>query len=277
MNVLPSITRRFGTLGLLASLGALALVPTLSAAPMPSKDPVGKLYVVAVDGGARVTTAGKIVPLHPKTLFVAQGSEIETKPRGNLAVVFSNGTGASLSPDTDLEVRRFTQEAFTASRSDLEREPSISHTEVFIPHGTLAVSTSKLLPRSTLVFITAQGSVTLHEGNLVVEADANSAKFFLLAGDATVHGGNLGPEGEVLHAGEQAVFLPGRAGQPWVVQISALPAGDRPALEALVEPAYAARRTVFFETGEDGEITGLPVVPATLPVQASISPSKLPN
>ncbi|RFC44763.1 MAG: hypothetical protein DUW69_001957 [Verrucomicrobia bacterium] len=192
-------------------------------------------------------------------------------------MVFSNGTGAFLYPDTHLEVRGFTQEPFIASRTDLEIEPSISHTVVFLARGAVAVSTSKLASGSTFTLLTWLGSINLHGGNLVVESDSLGVKIFLLAGEGTVQGGALDFGGHVLHAGQQAVFLPGAPGQPNSARIREIPAADLPAIEAAAAQAYAARKTVFFEQDATGEITAAPVVPVALPVQTTISPSRLPR
>ena len=96
-------------------------------------------------------------------------------------------------------------------------------------------------------------------------------------GEGTVNGGSLDLGGQVLHAGEQAFIFPGSPGQPNIVQIGKIPPGDFPALEALSERAYAARKTVFFSTDASDDITVFPVVPESLPVQATVSPSQLPH
>ncbi len=267
----------------LSALGALAFVTLLAFGPVQvraeskGKALTGKIYVAGTQGGAQVATGEKVEALAIKSVFLAQGAQIETKPQGTLTMVFSNGTGAFLYPDTHLEVRGFSQEPFTASRTDLEIEPSISHTVVFLSHGAFAVSTSKLAAGSSFTILTWLGSFNLHGGNLVVESDSLGVKFTLLAGEGTAQGGELDLGGHVLHAGEQAVILPGAPGQPNIVRIREIPAADLPALEAAAAQAYAARKTVFFEQDATGEITAAPVVPVSIPVQATVSPSRLPR
>jgi hypothetical protein len=277
MNTFLPSSRRLSTAVALVVLSAFTLTPCTLAVGVKDKNPTGKLYVVGAEGDSQVASGGKVSPLAPKAIFQAQGSQIETKVKGNLTMVLSNGTGLFLDQDSQLDVKRFTQEPFTASRTDLELEPSVSHTEAFIPHGTLAVSTSKLAAGSTLTFLTPLGSINLLDGDLVIEADATGVKFSLLKGEATFNGGPLDLGGRVLHAGEQVVIQPGAPGQPNLVQISKIPAAELPALEALAARAYAARKTVFFETDDSGDINAVPVVNAALPVQAAISPSRLPN
>ncbi len=277
MNIRPLLFRVLPAAGAVAFTSALALAPVALQAEGPAINPTGKVYVAGVEGSAQAATGDKIETLAVKSVFKAQGARIETKPHGSLTMVFSNGIGFFLEQDTHITVNRFTQEPFTASRTDLELEPSISHTEIFMPHGTLAVSTSKLAAGSTLVFITPLGSFSLHGGNLVIEVDDTSERFYLLTGEGTVNGGSLDLGGQVLHAGEQAFIFPGSPGQPNIVQIGKIPPGDFPALEALSERAYAARKTVFFSTDASDDITVFPVVPESLPVQATVSPSQLPH
>ena len=265
-----------------SALSAFALVSLLACFPgaLRAANPTpntGKIYVAGTEGGSQVATSEKVEALKTKSIFVAQGSQIETKPQATLTMVFSNGTGVFLYPDTHIDIRRFTQEPFVASRTDLEVEPSISHTVVFLSRGALAPSTSKLAAGSTFTILTWLGSFNLHGGNIVVQADTLGVKFFLLAGEGTVQGGELDLGGHVLHAGEQAVILPGAPGQPNIVRISEIPAADLPALQAGAPQAYAARKTVFFEENATGEINALPVVPVSLPVQSTVSPSQLPR
>ncbi len=277
MNPRLFLGRSLSALGVLASVSLLAFSPAQLLAESKGKATTGKIYVAGTEGGAQVATGEKIEALAIKSVFMAQGAQIETMAQGTLTMVFSNGTGALLYPDTHLEVRGFNQEPFIASRTDMEIEPSISHTVVFLSRGAFAVSTSKLAAGSTFTLLTWLGSFNLHGGNLVVESDSLGVKFSLLAGEGTVQGGELDLGGHVLHAGEQAGILPGAPGQPNIVRIRKIPAADLSALEAAAAQAYAARKTVFFEQDATGEITAAPVVPVSLPVQATVSPSQLPR
>ena len=262
-----------------SALGVVALL-AVSPAALPAQTdraPVGKIYVASLEGGAQIATGDNIEAVTAKSIFVAQGSAIETKPRGVLAMVFSNGTGIALDPETHIDVKHFTQETFTASRTDLELEPSVSQTQVFVARGTLAASTSKLAAGSVMNFLTPLGSINLHGGKVVIEVEGGSSKISLLEGEGTVRGGDLDLGGKVIHAGEQALIRPGPPGEPNLVVIRKIPAEELTALEEHAALAYQARKTVFFATDATGEITVVPVVPTSVPVQATISPAKLPN
>jgi hypothetical protein len=99
----------------------------------------------------------------------------------------------------------------------------------------------------------------------------------LLVGDATVRGGDLDVSGKILHTGEQAIIHPGAPGLPNRVEISLLASAERAVFEERAGTAYLARKTVFFETDGTGEVLAIPVVPASLPVPATVSPAQLPN
>lgn len=269
--------RVLSALGTFAIIALVALTPAALHAQGRPKNPAGKIYVASLTGGSQIASGDTVEALSQKSIFLAQGARIETKPTGTLAMVFSNGTGIFLDHDTHIEIKRFTQESFVASRTDLELEPSISDTQVALSRGTLAVSTSKLAAGTMMSFSTSLGSINLHGGRLVIEAESGQAKFSLLDGEGTVHGGDLDLGGHVLHGGEQAVILPGPPGQPNLVKIGKIPADELASLEVKAAMAYAARKTVFFETDDTGDVIAVPVVPTTLPVQATVSPSQLPK
>ena len=261
----------------LSVVGFLALSTAVGSAQTSEHHPVGKIYVVSLTGASQSASGETVVALTQKSIFPAAGSRIETKPSGTLSMVFSNGTGIFLDQDTHIQIKRFTQDAFTANRTNLELEPSVSTTEVFLSRGILAVSTSKLAAGSAMSFHAMLGSLGLRGGNVVLEANGDELKISLLDGEGTVHGGELDPAGHVLHAGEQAIVLPGPSGQPNIVKIGKIPADELASLEVKAAMAYEARKTVFFEQDATGEVTAVPVVAATLPVQATVSPSRLPK
>ncbi len=260
-----------------AAIAILAIFPAVALADAHGKTPEGKVYVSSVHGASQITQGDHVEALAAKSYYKAQGARLETKPAGTAALVLSNGTGLALNQDTHIEVKRFTQEPFVASRTDLESEPSTSQTVISVSQGTLAVSTSKLSAGSSMTFLTPLGSINLHGGNLVIAVEDGRVTISLLAGSGTVQGGDLDLGGHVLHAGEQAVIRPGPPGRPNIVEISKIPGDQQAALDADVAVAYAARKTVYFETDATGDVSALPVVDASVPVQATVSPSRLPR
>jgi hypothetical protein len=236
----------------------------------------------------------------------------EEKDKVFSTMVYSNGTGAFFDHNTRVEVKKFVQEPFTPNRTDMEVEPSISQTQAFVSRGAVGLCTSKLVAGSTMVYNTAQGGVNIRGRKVVIEANDNQTKISMLDGESTVRGGAADLGGRVLHAGEQAVISTGSAGQPNSIQISRIPPSELTQLDDKVSMACMAKKTVYFEvkehevgTGnapaatagstasteapvtafdspaENGsptvvrEIVPVEVVPTTLPVQFTISPSTI--
>src|SRR5665213_3370383 len=104
----------------------LVLPALLSAAP--KKNPTSKFYVADVDGEAQIDTGDRVDDLNKKSVYNAEGTVIETKPKASNAMVFSNGTGIFFDEDTRVEVKHFEQEPFVPNRTDMDTEPSISQT-----------------------------------------------------------------------------------------------------------------------------------------------------
>jgi hypothetical protein len=277
LNAQPALGRGISALGAVAFLAALTFTPVGRSADRAVHGPEGKIFVASVEGDSQVTSADKIEKLSTKSVFLAQGTAIETKARSTLAMVFSNGTGVFMDQNSYIEVRRFQQEPFVPNRTDLKREPSVSQTQVFHPRGTIAVCTGYLAPGSTMAYVSPLGSIRLHSGRMVMESDGDLTKISLLLGEGTVRGGELDLGGKVLHAGEQAFIRPGPPGQANLVQIQKIPPAELAPLEEKAGIACDARKTVFFETDSSGAIMAVPVVPANLPVKATVSPSQLPN
>ena len=248
--------------------------PTIAGA---AATPTPKLYVASLKGESQAVSGGRVITLTAKAAFPGQGAKIETRPHGTVALVLSNGSGIFLDQDTQIDIKRFSQEPFVASRSDLEREPSVSHTEIFISRGLLAVSTSKLAAGSTFTILTPLGSIHLHDGNFVIEVQPDQVRISLVAGEGTVYGGEFDLGGHLIKTGDQAIIRPGASGRANLVTVGKFPALELDVLQAAADMARAARKTVFFQTDETGEINALPVVVPSVPVQATVSPSRLPN
>src|ERR1700733_11561531 len=122
------------------------------------KNPTSKFYVADTQGDAQVDTGKEIDDLTKKSVYNAQGTTLETKSHSTASVVLSNGTGVYIDFDTRIVVRKFEQEAFRPNRSDVEDEPSISTTHLFVDHGVIGISTSKMVAGSTMEFDTALAS-----------------------------------------------------------------------------------------------------------------------
>lgn len=286
------------------------------------KNPASKLYISDVAGEAQIDTGQTVEDLSKRSVYSAQGTIIETKPvaqnqdraKAYSTMVYSNGTGAFFDADTRVEIRKFVQEPFVPTRSDMEVEPSISQTQAFVARGTVGLCTSKLVAGSVMSYATPHGSVNIQGRKVVIQAESNVTKISMLEGDGTVRAGPMDMGGHVVHAGQQAIIRPTSAGQPNEIEIVDIPKSEASQLDDKVAMACMAKRTVYFEvrgrqtsagasTGEgenaggqvrafdgntvpiraagepivtgNGEIVAIPVVPVNLPVQFTVSPASI--
>ena len=226
------------------------LLPSPAFAQTNKKNPTSKIYVADLTGQAQIDTGDRIDDLAKRSVYNAQGTIIETKPKSSNAMVFSNGTGAYFDENTRVEIRKFAQEPFTPNRTDMDVEPSISQTNAFVVRGTVGLCTSKQVAGSNMTYATAQGSVNIRGKKIVIEASNGETKISMIEGESSVKGGDLDLGGQTLKEGEQAIIRRAPAGQPSSIQIVKIPGEERPRLEEKVTLACMAKRTVYFEVRE---------------------------
>lgn len=269
-------------------------VVTVSIAQPAKGGPASKLYVVEVNGTATINNGKKIEPLIAKATYDADDIVIETPPGSTCVVVLSNGTAISLSSDTQLEIRRFVQEPFSPDRIDLDLEPSVSQTIAFLTRGAVALSTSNLVPGSTMIFSSRHSSVAIRGRKVFIETDDTKMIVSLLDGAATIRD-DLLVGGAAVKAGEQAIVTRISSFSPPTVVVQPIPDSDRNRIEDAVAVASMARTTVYFSTTRSGGAGGtaggdgaggddqqiivvVPVLPGSLkpPVNQINSPYNLP-
>src|SRR5580658_8250642 len=124
---------------------AALCVASVAHAQERKKNPTSKIYVADTQGDTQIDTGKEIDDLTKKSVYNAEGTTLESKPNSTVSVVLSNGTGVYI-----VVIKKFQQESFRPNRSDIEDEPSISTTQVFVDHGTIGISTSKLVAGSTM-------------------------------------------------------------------------------------------------------------------------------
>jgi hypothetical protein len=287
--------RRLMTLGGTLLLTVQFLTSFGFAAAAGKRNPTSKFYVADVEGISQVNTGEKIEELTKKSVHSAQGTIVETNPNSTNAIVYSNGTGVFIDHDTRLEVRRFVQEPFTPNRTDIEVEPSISRTQSFLSRGSIGLCTSKLVAGSSMIYRTSLATIAIRGRKVVIESNDKTTKVSLVQGDATVRGGEYDSGGVTLVSGQQAIVSAGREGSPNSIAVQEIPAADMKNMDDKVTVACMAKNTVYFEVAErkndnnsggvtafDGSPTGqelvaVPVVPASLPAQFTVSPANLSN
>jgi hypothetical protein len=275
---------RSGLVALCAAAVAHAQAPKLS--------PTSKIFVADAEGDTQITTGKDIGLLAKKAVYKGEGTMIDTRANSNASIVLSNGTGIYFDVSSRTEIKGFVQAPFRPMRADMDEEPSISRTHVFVDYGVLGVSTSKMAAGSTLMFETSLATVEVHGRQCVIQAGDSVTTVSMFEGGATVRAGPLGTTYDVT-VGNQAVISDGKAGQPGLVEVRQIPAGTAGAQRAWlyerVLAADAARKLVYFEmqSGSDGsislfdgaetgdQIVAIPVVPANPPVVPTVSAANL--
>ncbi len=110
---------------------------------------------------------------------------------------------------------------------------------------------------------------------MVVEVKDRQTKVSLFEGDITLRGGDYDEAGQVLKAGQQAIIVPGEPGKANPITVQPIPEAEAPLADEQATTACMARRTVYFDTGDQGEIIATPITPAEIPSDYTISPARL--
>jgi hypothetical protein len=282
----------------------LLCIAAVARADAPKKSPTSKLYVADAVGENLIDTGVEVDDLTKKSVYNAAGTIVETKPNSNTSIVLSNGTGIFVDVNTRVHIKAFEQEAFRPNRSDMEDEPSISKTHLFVEKGVIGIATSKLVAGSTTVFDTPLASAVIHGRKAVILSEDNLTVISMIQGEATVQAGPL-DRPRLVKNHQQIVVRPGKPGEADIVEVQDIPDGaDEDAyqwLEERVVSADNARKLVYFEVqarkGSDGsvsvfdaasndtsgqatgspgnEIVAVPVAPVNPTVQPNVSPANL--
>jgi hypothetical protein len=227
-------------------------------------------------------------------------------------MVYSNGTGAYFDADTRVEVKRFVQEPFTPNRTDMDTEPSVSQTQAFLARGAVGLCNSKMVSGSSMTYNTPHGSINIRGRKVVIEAKSGVTKISMLEGESTVRAGAADMGGRTVHSGEQAIIRSNGDGMPSTVEIMKIPPQESAQLDDKVAMACMAKKTVYFEVkdkstgssagpggssnapegdgapvtafnnaGDDKptatELVPVQVVPVNLPVEVTLSASRIEN
>ncbi len=269
------------------------------------KGPVGKLYVAEAVGDSQIQSGEKIYTARQATAFDAPGTVIETKANSHNAIVYSNGTGMFVDENTRVEIGRFVQEPFRSDRDatlDQPYEPSVSQSNVYVPHGAIGICTNRLVSGSSMLYSTPHAAINIRGGKMAIESLPNETYVDLLEGDLTVRSNGRDVGGQLLRPGERAIIQPppGPGLEP-IITIQPIPREALKIDDERVEMACNAKKTVTFEAidrqtpenpGEsagaapgdeaagaapDQEIVAKPTVPANPPTNVVVSPDRLPG
>jgi hypothetical protein len=259
------------------------------------KNPASKLYVAELDGVSDIDIGDRVFELKKGSVHDANNTIIRTRVGASNAIVFSNGTGLHLEPDTALRIEQFVQEPFLPNRTDLDVEPSVSRMSLVLTHGMIGLCTSKLVAGSSMELKTPHLMLQIRGKRIVVETNERQTVVSLIEGDVTVQAGDREGGGRTLTAWQRAVVKPILANDSFELVVEDIPESERRPLEDKAALACMARQTVYFDTG-DGEnaairaarggnsvfdqgddevIRPIPVVPSIPEVPTFVSPSEI--
>lgn len=295
------LSARFA-LGILMFMGA-SLISSAQSSSSRQRQLTSKLYVSELSGKVEIIDGNKIMPLELKRTYSASGAILRTGETGDSTIVYSNGTAVHFDRDTQLEIRRFQQQPFSLNRRDIDAEPSISNSYIYLNKGLIGLSTSKLASGSVMTYATAHGSATVRGRKVIIQTDEEMTVVTLLEGDVTVRGGDMDMGGRILRPGQQAIITPSKDGGPSRITIREIPRNEFEFFMTKVAPADMSRSAVFFNevnprvaTGVTGgpstananassgspfnaeaetELVAVPTVPTTLPIQFTVSNSRI--
>ena len=173
----------------------------------------------------RSTPARRSAYLAKKAVYKGEGSTIETKANSNASIVLSNGIGIYFDVSTRTEIRGFMQAPFRPNRTDMDDEPSISRTDMYIDYGVVGVSTSKMAAGSTLLFETPLATADIHGRQAVFQVGDNVTTISMLAGRRHRPGRAPWTAPARSMAASRSSSAPARPGQANIVEIQAIPDG----------------------------------------------------
>ncbi len=283
--------RAFVRLVTFAATGLVLVLPAYAQRPV---NPAGKIYF-AEAGDVTIARGGHVDDVTRAGVFMAEGSVIETVADKNAdaqtgsIVVYSNGSAAFLGQGTKLEIKRFAQEPFKPSRSDVGAEPSVSVTHAYLQRGTVALSINQQATGSQMVYETPFGTVIVRGRKVVIESDQNGMKVAVLDGECVIKGGEFDLGGHIVRSGEQLFIATGGAGGRSVGQTTVIPPPELVRFTALLAQTSLAQRSVYFDVkqkagppnigqnGTDAVAAGADSTATTTDAASSVFSARSPN
>lgn len=157
-------------------LGGIAAVVLAVVAQAADLAP-GALSAGTVKGDVTYKLAGtsEYMPLTAGTA-IPQGATIKTGAGSIAVVVFASGSTASIRPDSEVEITKFEQEAFTGPLPK-DSEPSVSNTQLKLVNGKVVSKVSKLKKGSEFVVNSPVGAAGVRGTTFQVEYNATTGAY----------------------------------------------------------------------------------------------------
>lgn len=193
---------------LLGGLLSVAFVALAQAAELKA----GAFSASQARGDVTYKLAGstEYLPLTSGTAL-AQGATIKTGANSTVSIVFASGATAMVRPNSEIEVTKFEQEAFTGAMPARE-EPAVSDTQLRLLQGEVVSNVRKLKSTSKYVINTPVGAAGVRGTFFSASYDPSTGKLVV----ATLNGsvevilpGATG--GDIVDANEQLTINPNQA------------------------------------------------------------------
>lgn len=125
--------------------GAIATAVACRGQPTAPAMPPGLVLVARVTGTATLTVDGVATTLTVDAK-IPPAALVRTQPNSSAVLVFSNGSTVQLGADTEVVLKEFRQNPFSAVAkvADLVEEPSSSLTRLSLTHGELTGDIKRL-------------------------------------------------------------------------------------------------------------------------------------
>ena len=176
-----SRTHHFERLFIFALSFGFTLISNNSWAQKNEQPSSGAIILLSSKGLVQVMDpSGNLVAgrLGPGSVL-AQGFSIKTGFQSEASMLFSNGTVATIEPNTHIKITSFLQKPFDAGNrniSDLKEEPSTSQLTINLDSGNLVVQTKKLDRSSSFTINTSAGTAGIRGTEFQLGLNAGGAK-----------------------------------------------------------------------------------------------------
>ena len=116
--------------------------------------------------------------------IVSSGSQIRVEPHSEVALLFSNGTIATIGANTRMAIKQFQQESFGRYEGNFSRDEEVSSSKLLLDLevGSLVVDVKKLKKTSNLEVLTSLGVAGVRGTIFKIHSLAESTKLSVLTG-----------------------------------------------------------------------------------------------
>lgn len=175
-------------------VAAICLAPStsgLQAATIHGQGQIqAQIKVARVVGHVTVSRADATTATLRNNDPLSQGDVVVTAKGSSVILVFSNGSTASLGPDSRLAVDEFSQDPFDqdVKLADIKEEPTTSHTKLNLTYGELVGNVKKLKRASTFQVQTPVGAAGIRGTTfrLIYRPTGTGQAFFSLSTESGV-------------------------------------------------------------------------------------------